>query len=163
MTIHEKISGHFKSFSKHEFFSEVSIMVLTRDGQVLSLLGKKMNKNEAQSLGALMVGMWQASQAVADMIHVDGTTDTGLSYQNSQSGFFLLQPTEKNPKVFWSFIFENQINPGKIKNYAKSLRQFFDKIEIFDEADEAIQTSEGFLFENVTAEEVDDLFSFAGI
>lgn len=163
MNLNERLKYHFLSFPEKDLFKDVSIMVLTKNGQVLSLLGKEMKREEAQSLGALMVGMWQASEAVAEMIGTGENNDTGLSYQNSESGFFLLQPTEINPEVFWSFIFEKQLNPGKIKNYSKHLRRHFDEMKILEESSRGSQTEEGFLFENVTAEEVDNLFSFAGI
>ncbi len=163
MNLQEKINYHFKSFPHRELFQEVSILILTKDGQVLGQLGKVKEGAQAQSLGALMVGMWQASEAVAEMIKVKDNKDTGLNYQDSSSGFFLLQPTEKNPKIFWSFIFENQVNPGKIKNYARQLRTHFNELEILKETKSKATSKEEFLFENVTEEEVDNLFSFAGI
>ena len=79
---------------------------------------------------------------------------------NSSSGYFVLPPNESNPKILWGFLFENQVNPGKVKYLASKVREHFNEVQILMSNESA---EEDFLFKNVTNEEVDDLFSFAGI
>ena len=71
-----------------------------------------------------------------------------------------MPPSEKNPKIIFAFIFENQTNPGKIKHIAGKIRDHFNSIEILKKEN---GEKEEFLFKNITEDEVDKLFSFAGI
>jgi hypothetical protein len=114
-------------------------------------------------LGALLVGMWQASEAVGDFLSGSAEKDLTLSFQSSNKGFFLLRPTEKNKEVFWGVLFESEVNPGKIKLYAKKMRSFYDEIKIIESKDMNNTQDGEFLFQNITEDEVDKLFSFAGL
>lgn len=160
MSLEAKVTNHFNGFKEKEILLDTTVLAISNDGQVLCQMGQKKSSKDAQSLGALLVGVWQASEAASELLSKDNA-EMGLSFQNSNNGFFLLGPTEKNPKVFWAVLLENQVNPGKIKVVMKKLRNHFDDLKIL----EGIEASknDSFLFKNITEEEVDDLFSFAGI
>ncbi|MCF8058133.1 MAG: hypothetical protein K9K67_02485 [Bacteriovoracaceae bacterium] len=163
MSILKKLENHFNNFNGKEVLKETTILALSHDGRVFGQLGKIKSDKDIQSLGALLVGMWQASEAVGEFLSGNDEKDLILSFQSSDKGFFLLRPTEKNKEVFWGILFESEVNPGKIKLYAKKVREFFDKIKIIESKDmENIQDGD-FLFKNITEDEVDKLFSFAGL
>lgn len=155
----KRLNDHFRSFEKNEIFDEVSVFLVTKDGQVLNQLGKRKEKDPS-SLGALFVGILQASEAVSETLSGDKGEEMDLSYSSSRSGFFILKPTKENPEVFWAFMYRNTINPGKVKVYAKKLRDHFDRIKILEKQ---LNKNGKKLFEDITDDEMDKLFSFAGI
>jgi hypothetical protein len=163
MSISKKIEEHFSKFNGKEVLEKTTILALSRDGQVFGQLGKIKSEKDIQSLGALLVGMWQASEAVGDFLSGSAEKDLTLSFQSSNKGFFLLRPTEKNKEVFWGVLFESEVNPGKIKLYAKKMRSFYDEIKIIESKDMNNTQDGEFLFQNITEDEVDKLFSFAGL
>jgi hypothetical protein len=68
MSISKKIEEHFSKFNGKEVLEKTTILALSRDGQVFGQLGKIKSEKDIQSLGALLVGMWQASEAVGDFL-----------------------------------------------------------------------------------------------
>lgn len=163
MSLEKKLVKHFEAFPKSNDLKNATILAMSRDGRVYGQLGKKRNENDIQSLGALLVGMWQASEAVEGFLDNKGKGEMALSFQDSEKGFFILKPSPINPEVFWGLLFEGEVNPGKVKVFFKQLRSHFDAIEILDKKEFNSEKSDGALFQNITDEEVDELFSFAGL
>ncbi len=160
MSVEKKLIEKIKSFSHIDLLESISILALSVEGQVLGHLGKKLSHNKMQSMGALLVGLWQASDTLTDLIENKDDEDLKLSFQSSSSGYYLLSPGHNNPKVFWAFIFEGVINPGKIKVLSQKLRDHMDEVVYLsgNAGNESVE-----LFNNVTDEEMDKLFSFAGV
>lgn len=163
MTIEENLKNHFESFSGKAVLSNSTVLALSRDGRVYGQLGVQRSSKDIQSLGALLVGMWQASEAVKGFMNEERTKDLNLSFQSSESGFFILKPGNINKEIFWGLLFEKETNPGKIKLYFKKLRDHFENIEILPSRELGNEQDGDFLFKDVTEEEVDKLFSFAGL
>lgn len=161
MTVEKRLLQHF---SKIEFSiprEGLTVLAISAEGQVISQMGQPREDKELQSLGALLAGVWQASEALKDFMSNDESKDDlRLNFQNAHSGYLLLPPSEKNPKIIFAFIFEEQTNPGKIKHLARKIRDHFDEIEIFNQES---GKNEELLFKDITEDEVDKLFSFAGI
>lgn len=157
--INQNLGNHFQSFGSKSVFEKVTIFLITKDGQVLEKLGNPW-EGDTRSLGALFVGILEASEAVKESVSGSAQGEMDLSYSSSSTGFFMLKPTEKNPKVFWAFLYREAVNPGKIKVYGKKLRDHFNQIEILEHRS---SHSNEKLFNNITDEEMDNLFSFAGI
>ena len=158
MNVEDKLNEKIETFSHQQLLDSISILAISLEGQVLGHLGKKIDLSKTQSMGALLVGLWQASETLADLI--ENEDDLKLSFQSSSSGYYLLSPGANNPKVFWAFVFEGAMNPGKIKVLAQKLRDHMDEVTYLEESNLG-DTSQ--LFNNITDEEMDKLFSFAGV
>ncbi len=163
MTIEARLEEHFEKFSGRNILAKATILALSHDGRVYGQLGIKKSATDIQSLGALLVGMWQASEAVKGFMDTSQTDDLNMSFQSSHSGFFILRPGERNPNVFWGLLFENETNPGKIKLYFKKLRDHFEGVEILPAKNKDDEGDGSYLFKDITEDEVDKLFSFAGL
>jgi predicted regulator of Ras-like GTPase activity (Roadblock/LC7/MglB family) len=161
MIVEKKLQAHFEKIDFELPSKGFTILAISAEGQVLTQLGEAKNNKELQSLGALLAGVWQASEALKDFMDKDVSKDElKLTFQNTDSGYLLLPPTEKNPKIIFAFLFEKQVNPGKIKFLAGKISDHFSEIEILEKNN---GEKEEFLFKNITEDEVDKLFSFAGI
>lgn len=157
--INKDLREHFKSFNRTDIFENVTVFLITKTGQVLEKLGCPWEKDTA-SLGALFVGILEASEAVKETVSGKNNEEMDLAYSSSETGFFILRPSPENPEVFWVFLYQKVLNPGKTRLYAKRLRDHFDNIKIIEKN---LKSSDKNLFENITDKEVDDLFSFVGI
>jgi hypothetical protein len=163
MSLNKKLSEHFEAFPQKEILKKTTIFALSKDGRVYGQLGKKRDEKDVQSLGALLVGLWQASEAVEGFLDENSSGEMALSYQDSARGFYILRPNKNNPDVFWGLLFEGVVNPGKIKVYFKGLREHFNQIKILDKKELESNGNGSTLFQDITDEEVDQLFSFAGL
>lgn len=161
MTIENRLLEHFSKIEFNIPSKGLTVLAISAEGQILSQMGQQRDSRELQSLGALLAGVWQASEALKDfMSDDDSKEDLRLNFQNAHSGYLLLPPSDKNPKIVFAFVFEKQTNPGKIKHLAGKIRDHFDDIEILNQES---GKEEELLFKDITEDEVDKLFSFAGI
>jgi len=161
MSVEKTLQEHFEKLSFDTPRNGFTVLAISADGQVLSQMGDKKDSKELQSLGALLAGVWQASEALKDFMSEDESKENlRLSFQNAHSGYLILPPSEKNPKIIFAFLFEKQTNPGKLKHLAGKIKNHFNEIEILNKDS---SESEEFLFKNITEDEVDKLFSFAGL
>ena len=163
MSLNKKLTDHFETFPHKNVLQNTTILALSKDGRVYGQIGKVRQEKDIQSLGALLVGLWQASEAVEGFLSKENAGEMALSYQDSQRGFFILRPNQNNPEVFWGLLFEGEVNPGKVRLYFKNLRDHFNKIEILDKKEINNSEEGSSLFKDITDEEVDKLFSFAGL
>ncbi|MCR9205226.1 MAG: hypothetical protein NXH75_11645 [Halobacteriovoraceae bacterium] len=157
--INKNLKNHFQAYGSSSVFEKVTVFLITKDGQVLEKLGN-IWEGDTASLGALFVGILEASEAVKESVTGDTEGEMDLSYSSSKTGFFILKPTENNPDIFWAFLYKEAVNPGKIRVYGKKLRDHFNQIKILEKHS---PKSDKDLFKNITDEEMDNLFSFAGI
>ena len=161
MTVENTLLDHYKKLDVEIPSTGFTILAISAEGQVLAQMGEEKERKDLQSLGALLAGVWQASEALKDFMSTEEDKDElRLNFQNAHSGYLLLPPTPKNPKITFAFLFEKQTNPGKIKYLAGKIRSHFDEIEILRKD---MGSEEEYLFKNITEDEVDKLFSFAGI
>lgn len=136
---------------------------LFRDDGVLLCSTKKATLNDA-SMGALTAGLWQAAESL--MQHAARSEDQDelrLDISTSSSGIFLLPIIFFNEKkCFLAGTYLEVLNPSKIKQeikiLAKSLsHKKFKKSEVVVSATK--DQEERFLFNNITDDEIDSLFS----
>jgi len=161
MTIDKRLLEHFSKIPFDIPSEGLTVLAISKEGQVLSQMGHQRENNDLQSLGALLAGVWQASEALKNFMKKDDSKeDLKLNFQNTHSGYLLLPLTQRNPQIIFAFIFEEQTNPGKIKHVAGKIRDHFDEIEILNQES---GKEEELLFKDITEDEVDKLFSFAGI
>jgi hypothetical protein len=160
MNVEKKLVDKVQTFSDQNLLRSISILAISLEGQVLGHLGKDLSANKIQSMGALLVGLWQASDSLSELIENEDEDDLKLSFQSSSSGYYVLSPGPNNPKVLWAFVFEGATNPGKIKVLSQKLRNHMDEVIYLNRNDENESAQ---LFNNITDEEMDKLFSFAEV
>lgn len=159
-SLDKQISELYEHSSLQESFHSSSILVMSHEGQVIVELGKKVAPGRVQQMGVLMVGAWQASLALNE----EGGHDSKqvLSLASSSSGFLVL-PFSHHHKLVLGVVFNDDINPGKLKMKSKLLRDFLSENLASEQVSVEENNSDGYLFKNITDDELDKLFSFAGI
>lgn len=150
------------------------ILLVRQDG--INIYSNIQNSLEATSMGALVGGVWQAAQALSEL---SGTRhellEYRLGYDTSADGLYIV-PLKISGKIYYlASMYLNQSNPGKLK---KDLRYLKDDLEnhlcelmskdlyatneINSNEIVGEKQSSGFLFDDISDDEMDNLFSFEG-
>ena len=136
------------------------LYVLRKDGVLVGTKSVEYDEFnfDDQSVGALSGGVWQAAQALGELISSNPTNEEvyRFSFDTSSNGVYLLP---LNELYILGCLFSESVNPGYLKNELRKLKSFL--VSQITETDE-IRKDEDRLFENITDEEMDNLFSFAG-
>ena len=135
----------------------ISIFVARMDGVILFSNEKPPLDKKKESIGALVAGLWQAAE-LSNQFLESAQEDTRLSFDTSDGGIYVLPIEIGNERHLYGAMYSGQINPGMIKNLIRKLR---DKSEL-ELRNEVSTLKSEYLFNNVTDEEVDNLFSFVG-
>jgi hypothetical protein len=139
---------------------EHSLFVCRKDGVFLF---QEIDHEEIQRFGALTAGMWQAAESVG---RGNENEDYVLQFSSSDSGVFVF-PLDLDEDVFLlAVVFKNELNPGKLKNSCKRLRNILieDFWEEFPKRKIRVKPKDSheYLFTDISDNEIDQLFSFAG-
>lgn len=119
------------------------------------------------SVAALVSGMWQASEALMGLVHKNQEPmDFRLGFDTSSHGITLFPLKLSGKKYFMGAIYENCLNPAQLKRQVSLI-----KSEIVSAVPEKsvpqkkieLKGREGFLFQDISDEEIDRLFSLGGI
>jgi hypothetical protein len=120
------------------------------------------------SVAALVSGVWQASEALMGMVDRDrGVVDFRLGFDTSSQGVFLLPFHLQGKRYFLGAIYQDYLNPGQLKRQVAQLKVELDlafqaySADFKTTASESAQR-EGFLFTDISDEEIDRLFSIGG-
>lgn len=117
-------------------------------------------------VSALVSGMWQASEALVKLIDAsEEAFEFRLAFDTSSSGVYLLPFSADGKKYFLGALYSGSLNPGALKH---KLNQVRGELETFlalsapkrDEVPEAERS--GYLFTDITDEEIDRLFGVHG-
>ncbi len=154
------IEKFFEETNSRSGFSEKErFFFFRKDGHVLFSSSKK---HFITSLAALSTGAWQAAFSLIQSIEdSDDEKNFRFSFDTSSEGILIL-PLRLNSEVYYgALIYEDQINPGFLKNKFKNL---VDKLEYYliESGSNEPQLGNQFLFKDITDAEIDNLFSFAG-
>lgn len=154
-------------FVENEFhlISE-KVAVVRNDGTVL--YSNSMDSKEAANIGALASGIWQASSSLASLVDKNLPEESyRLSFDTSSDGVYLLPASLDKRNCYFCCIFKDRLNPGKLKqnmrNISFLLEAFVREESLRKEQKAQPREKEGYLFENITDEEMDQLFGVAGI
>ncbi|MBC77316.1 MAG: hypothetical protein CME64_15025 [Halobacteriovoraceae bacterium] len=160
------LSKLVKEFFVENEFNMISerVALVRSDGTVL--YANSLSSMESSNIGALASGIWQAAQSLTALVNQD-TSDKHyrLAFDTSSEGIYLI-PTELNSVTcYLCCIFKDQINPAKLKQNMRNIA-FLLETYIRDESVNSSFPSQpkntGFLFENITDQEMDQLFGFTG-
>lgn len=134
------------------------VFICRRDG-VLVCAGQSDERNES-SYGALIGGIWQAAYSLMQINHEFSEDLFRLSFDTSDSGVYILPLMPKSGDfLFLACLYREELNPGHLKSKLRGLKTSLEDVE-WKEREEEIEEA---LFENITDEEIDKMFSSAGI
>jgi hypothetical protein len=117
------------------------------------------------SVAALISGVWQASEALMQMVDNQGKTmDFRLGFDTSSQGVFILPFKLLGKRYFLGAIYQDYLNPGQLKRQIGQLKVELDQqFEGLNGVAESVEMGrDGFLFKDITDEEIDRLFSIGG-
>lgn len=145
---------HF--FEQLAVTDKLDISVVRQDG--IQLYSSHKDKLDATSIGALAGGVWQAAESLMALSGGSKLDEHRLSFDTSSSGVYILTLKAQREKLYLVGIYKDSLNPAILK---QKLRVLHFRLEEYLNADiEEINNRNGFLFENITDEEMDNLFSF---
>jgi hypothetical protein len=97
-------------FSKNKDLAKQKVFFTRRDGVLIYSNDKK---NHAQSASALIGGVWQAAEALMQIIPNDGQQEMfRLSYDTSSQGLFIHPVSINNEQYYLGVTYVNTLNPG---------------------------------------------------
>lgn len=120
------------------------------------------------SVSALVSGVWQASEALMGLAHPNqDVMEFRLAFDTSSQGIYLFPFTLTGKRYFLGAIYNNCINPGQLKRQVALIKEEMDRLflsEVASSQPQKTKTSsrEGFLFTEISDEEIDRLFSAGG-
>jgi hypothetical protein len=162
----ENFQSHIsKFFSEYKVedscFKDQSIFICRNDGVIVYFRGLK-NGPDQNSVGALVSGLWQAGKTVIDMFSTGDDSDFRLSFDTSSSGIHVLPFYHHTNEYFLGAVFKEVVNPAQLKSKLKFL--LFDieeNLKTLKKSDNGASPEGGALFNDITDDEINNLFSFA--
>ncbi|MDD0854671.1 hypothetical protein HBN50_16275 [Halobacteriovorax sp. GB3] len=155
------IEDYFENVVQLDWLDDFAIIFARRDGVPLYSQSSFSDDIEKDSIGALVSGVWQAARSLVDFLPADDESDIfRLSFDTSSRGIYLLPVMHKGDEYQLGIIYRNMVNPGAMKSKLRIIRNelelFLD--EVFNGEEESLK--EDYLFEDITDDEMDNLFSF---
>ncbi len=155
------LNSHIKDFFFENEFDRLAedISIIRKDGiPVFS------NRNQSSvTIGALISGLWQASESLSKQVtEKERFKDYRLAFDSSDQGVYVLPVFIFDELYFLSAIYNKERNPGKLKS---QLRLIKSSLEIYMSGfkKNKSESREGYLFEDITDEEIDSMFKVSGI
>ena len=148
-----------RGIERDKEINSLPIFLCRRDGVLLHAHNQETFPGDIQSAGALMSSVWQAAEALAD--YLGDTADVReeffrLSFDTSEKGVYVLPLFVEEEMFFLGAFFKDHRNPALVKNQLRHLV----RSSAFKELTPKKETNQGYLFENITDDEIDQMFSF---
>ncbi len=159
------ISEFFNKNGVEDKFGPLNVFITRPDGHIIFKKTPSSHKTDT-SIGALIAGLWQASQALSSIIsNNEGPSNYRLSYDTSSNGVYVLPITHGSELYCVGVVFNQVVNPGALKNYLRDLQarlQHYLESKPIAVAPKLASTieKENYLFNDLTDAEVDQLFNF---
>jgi hypothetical protein len=118
------------------------------------------------SVSALVSGVWQASEALMGLAHPNqDVLEFRLAFDTSSQGIYLFPFSVSGKRFFLGAIYKDALNPGQLKRQIAMIKDEMDRFFQEDplQLKPKTQGREGFLFKDISDEEMDRLFSVGGI
>ncbi len=159
----------FDNYNLESSLRKNGIYLCRNDGILLYSNGKTAPSLEDASIGALLGGVWQAAEALSAFIPTSNNSADQiyrLSFDDSSQGIYILPIMHQTQKYYLSLSYAKELNPGLLKsNFRKlgdDLSDFLIKKENREKVESKSNKKDTLLFNNITDEEMDSLFSFSG-
>lgn len=118
------------------------------------------------SVAALVSGVWQASEALMQIVHKNrDIMEFRFGFDTSSQGLYLFPFALKSKRYLLGAIFSDCLNPGQLKRQVSQLKENLDLTFEAENAvpDESPSKRQGFLFQDISDDEIDSLFGLGGI
>lgn len=149
-----------------------SLFLCRNDGVLLYSRTDIDSPDSEMSIGALLGGLWQAAEALSLFIPGKHSChDFRLSFDTSNKGIYVVPLEYMGKSYYLGIIYLNEVNPGLLKSKVRALAKKLEinlvnnakksEKELSDGATDCTSKND-FLFEDISDDEVDELFSFAG-
>jgi hypothetical protein len=123
----------------------------------------------SSSVSALVSGVWQAASALMNIVQPD--TNEALMYRfgfdTSASGIILLPLEIEGKNYYLGAIYKDCLNPGFLKRQVTLIKEEIIRISEITPEKKALKSENhlrhGFLFDEITDAEMDQLFSIKEI
>lgn len=116
------------------------------------------------SVSALVSGVWQASETLISLItKKSDEIDFRLAFDTSSQGVYLLPLILHGKKYLLGAIYDHCMNPGQLKRQVSQIREELE-LSFKNTLIELNQNlkREGYLFQDISDKEMDNLFSMGG-
>lgn len=119
------------------------------------------------SVSALVSGVWQASEALMGIANPSSNVmEYRFAFDTSSQGVYLFPLSVGGKRYFLGALYQDCVNPGQLKRQVAMIKAEMDRL--FQNEPAVIKTKpsvsrEGYLFQEISDEEMDRLFSVGGI
>ncbi|OIQ18442.1 MAG: hypothetical protein BM556_09300 [Bacteriovorax sp. MedPE-SWde] len=153
------IHSFFKEYAGLEGIDNAAIIISRRDGVPLYSYKEFDSNWNDSTVGALVGGIWQAAETLTQFIPNDENEEFRFSYETSSRGIFIVELCGDFEPLYLSFIYFDMLNPAKMKARVRSLESKLTSY-IEEKLENNFQSNdEIFLFNEISDDEMDDLFS----
>jgi hypothetical protein len=115
------------------------------------------------SVSALVSGVWQASEALMGIAHPgQNVMEFRLGFDTSSQGIYLFPFSLSGNRYFLGAIYHDCTNPGQLKRQVTLIKEEMDRLfssEPVNKPQTKSSNREGFLFQEISDDEIDRLFS----
>jgi len=122
--------------------------------------------NTTTSVAALVSGVWQASEALMNLVYQQNEVmDFRLGFDTSSQGIYLFPFTLSGKRYFLGAIYNDCLNPGQLKRQIALIKEEMERLFLSEPLPKKkIMTArEGYLFQDISDAEIDRLFSLGGL
>jgi hypothetical protein len=118
--------------------------------------------HKSSSMAALVSGLWQASEALMGL-HADGSdlAEFRLGFDTASQGVYLLPFDHRGQRFFLGGVYRECLNPGRLKRDLGQLRARLEAT--LPATTPELPRRDGYLFQEISDEEMNRLFAVAGV
>ncbi len=158
----EFIKSYLDEYLSSGALKNFSVFVCREDGHLLYNRDYMNMGISYSSVGALLGGVWQAATTLASFIPNSETDGIyRLSFDTSSEGIYILPFELVGEHYSLGLLYRDEMNPGFIKSRLRDLLMKMT-IEIEKTKFKTVSLREGYLFDNITDEEMDNVFRVNG-
>lgn len=152
------IQEFFREYSGLDSLVNSGLIVCRQDGIPLYSFKSIETDFDDGTAGALIAGVWQASTVLSQFIPEETDNDFRFNYSTSSKGIYITKLSGSFEDIYLSLIYFGVDNPAKLKSRVRLIE---NKLVEFIEAhlEVGIQDDNVFLFDDISDNEVDDLFA----
>jgi hypothetical protein len=162
MTFAEFINEFLDEYLESKNMKNFSVFVCRQDGHLVYNRDHMKMGVEHSSIGALLGGVWQAATTLASFIPSDEKQDLfRLSFDTSSKGIYILPFEQNNEHYSLGLLYKNEVNPGFLKSKLRDLLMKMT-IDMGRLNLKEIKSNKGFMFSDITDEEMDRVFKING-
>lgn len=159
MNVNSIVKQFFVENDFHKLADKVA--VVRNDGVVV--YANTDNFNESHSIGALVGGLWQAAEALNSLVSNDTDIfDFRLSFDTSAQGIYVLPFILNSNTYYICAIYKDVNNPALLKNNLRNLKTTLSYY-LDDIAVTPVVERDGYLFKDISDEEMNNLFNLKRI